>query len=207
MELQNRWNELATHYTDDEALINKWWNYISDHYSKKSRAYHNLIHLSSMFREMDKHAEKLENSNCLSFSIFFHDVIYKSLRKDNEEKSAEVAIQALTEMTVQKYMIQMCSQQINSTKKHEPLERSGNDCLFLIDFDLEILSREWEEYEIYTKQIRKEYKMVPYPIYRNGRKDAMIKFLEKEKIYQTEFYQKEKEESARKNILKEINSL
>jgi len=153
------------------------------------------------------HIEKIKDTRCLSFSIFFHDVIYKALRKNNEEKSAEVAEKALKEFNVNIGFIQKCKDQINSTNKHIPLNSSDTDCQLLIDFDLEILSRDWERYKLYTRQIRKEYKIVPYPIYRKGRKEAMLKFLKRDTIFYTEYYQKNKEEKARENIKREIDLL
>ncbi|MFT4664033.1 MAG: putative metal-dependent HD superfamily phosphohydrolase [Polaribacter sp.] len=77
----------------------------------------------------------------------------------------------------------------------------------LLDFDLEILSRDWKDYELYTQQIRKEYWMYPGPIYRKGRREAMQHFLEREYIYQSELFRTEGEEKARANIVAEIKSL
>jgi len=49
--------------------------------------------------------------------------------------------------------------------------------------------------------------MYPKPLFKSGRKKAMGKFLERPMIYQTPFYQKEKEAKARANIKREMEEL
>jgi predicted metal-dependent HD superfamily phosphohydrolase len=72
---------------------------------------------------------------------------------------------------------------------------------------LKILSKEWKEYEVYFKQIRKEYKIYPDMLYNPGRKKALQHFLENEFIFQTETFRTKYEKQARENIQREISQL
>ena len=94
---------------------------------------------------------------------------------------------------------------ICATQLHQHNE--NEDTNWLIDFDLKILSKDWEDYKIYCNQIRKEYKIYPNIVYKPGRKKALLHFLENSSIYQTEEFKTKYEVIARENIQKEISTL
>jgi predicted metal-dependent HD superfamily phosphohydrolase len=94
---------------------------------------------------------------------------------------------------------------ICATQLHQHNETE--DINWLIDFDLKILSNDWEAYQTYCNQIRKEYKMYPNILYKPGRKKALEHFLEQEFVYKTGIFQKLFDEKARNNIKKEITLL
>ena len=94
---------------------------------------------------------------------------------------------------------------ILATKLH--LKNKNEDFNWLIDFDLKILAKSWSVYEVYTQQIRREYKIYPDFLYKPGRKKALIHFLENEFIFCTNEFRLEHETQARSNILKEIGLL
>ena len=78
------------------------------------------------------------------------------------------------------------------------------DINWLLDFDLQILAAPWEDYEVYYKQIRQEYKIYPNMLYNPGRKKALHHFLERDFIFQTDVFRAAYEAKARENIKKEI---
>ncbi len=137
------------------------------------------------------------------YAIFYHDFVYNSTRKDNELKSAEFAVKILPATTsINKELV---FDLIMVTKTHQP--KNTEDENWIIDFDLKILSKDWEDYKTYYQQIRKEYKIYPDFLYNPGRKKALEHFLEHEFIYQTDEFRKAFEQQARQNIQKEINLL
>ena len=202
--LKQNWITLFSRFTEDTVLLESSWKAIENHYTHKNRAYHNLAHLSNMFGEAKKWEAHIADYEVLQFTIWFHDIVYNSLKKDNELKSALFAKEILEQTSLEKERIEQCYQQILLTINHQPAISASLDDRFLVDFDLEILSKDWESYKIYSQQVRKEYWMYPFVLYKNGRKKAMRHFLERDSIYQTPFYQKEKEAQARKNIEREI---
>ena len=204
--LQQKWTNLISSFTQKEELIVSSWKLIEQHYTQKNRAYHNLTHIQAMLQEAEQHLTQLEDEEGLQLAIWFHDIIYNPLKKDNEQRSAEVARQLLHQTSLSPERIHRCYQQILLTIKHEPLPTSTSDGQFLIDFDLEVLSRDWEAYQLYSQQIRKEYWMYPGPLFRKGRKQAMERFLQRPAIYQTPFY-RAKEAQARANIQREMEEL
>jgi len=204
--LKAAWKKLISQFTTDEHLILDSWQQIKQHYTEKNRAYHNLTHINNMLEEAAKFEKKITDKSVLLLAIWFHDIIYDPLSKTNEKDSAELAKKILSQTSLSPEKIQKCYDLILLTVKHQPDETAHLDDKLLVDFDLEILSRDWEAYKIYSEQVRKEYWMYPTPLFKNGRKKAMGKFLERPTIYQTPFYQK-KEAKARANIKREMEEL
>ncbi|WP_136666522.1 hypothetical protein [Flavobacterium sp. H122] len=203
MELQQLFNRLLENIGFSNNEIFSRWNELQKAYSHKSRHYHNLNHLKEMIACFEKYRDELQFPDEVLYAIFYHDYIYKSSRKDNEQKSAEFAIQILPENTaLNKDRIY---QLIMATKNHQPSQ--NEDEKWLIDFDLKILAKEWDDYTAYFKQIRKEYKIYPDFLYNPGRKKALLHFLENEFIYQTKVFRDLYEQQARQNIKQEIELL
>jgi len=200
MNLKDKYTELLLNIGFEEKEIQKNWQHLEKAYSNKSRHYHNLTHLKDMIESFEKYTDKLQNPNEVLFSIFYHDIVYSSSKKDNELKSAKYALSILPENI--SLNTQLVFDAIYATQQHQHNEIE--DINWLIDFDLKILARDWEEYKIYFEQIRKEYRIYPDFLYKPGRAKALKHFLENEFIFQTDEFRKLYEEKARINIEKEI---
>lgn len=205
MILKDKFFQLCFQFNQDEILIANLWQEIEKRYSEKGRHYHNLTHLENMFLELELVKDKIVNFNNISFSVFYHDVIYDSSSKLNEEKSAEFAEAKLKKLGLSKTDIRDISEQILATKSHQNSE--NNDTNYLLDVDLSILGKDIETYLKYTKQIRKEYSIYPDFLYKPGRRKVLQHFLELESIFKTEYFREKYEIRARENIEFEIGKL
>jgi predicted metal-dependent HD superfamily phosphohydrolase len=205
MILKDRFESLCLNFTEDKILIEKFWIEIENNYSAKSRHYHNLQHLENMFEEIDAVRNQIEKFDNISFSIFYHDIIYDASSKLNEEKSADIAKERLEILGVNKDDIQNIHDQILATKSHK--KSDNKDTNFLLDADLSILGKSSQVYLEYTKQIRKEYSIYPDFLYKPGRKKVLQHFLELESIFKTEYFRGKYEIQAKKNIEFELKSL
>lgn len=203
MSLNKIYSELLANIGFTEKAIEQNWLDLEKAYSKKSRHYHNLTHIAAMMESFETYRDKLDKPNEILFSIFYHDYIYKSSKKDNELKSAEFALSILPENS--SFDRQLVFDAICATQQHQ--HNTIEDINWLIDFDLKILVRDWEDYKIYFEQIRKEYRIYPDFLYKPGRAKALKHFLENEFIFQTEEFRGLYEEKARMNIEKEISIL
>lgn len=197
--------KLCSKYSDNQKLINEYWKEIEKSYSQKSRYYHNLFHLENMITELMLVNDEINDIDSILFSVFYHDVVYKSTSKNNEEKSADIAKIRLQKINLSEDHIEKIYNQILATKSHK--ESDKIDTNFLLDSDLSILGKNWIEYERYIKQIRKEYSIYPDFLYNPGRKKVLEHFLTYDKIYKTDFFRDLYEKQARENILKEIELL
>ncbi|WP_428228573.1 HD domain-containing protein [Flavobacterium sp.] len=200
MFLKQKYTELLLNIGFEEKEILYNWLNLEKAYSGKSRHYHNLTHIKDMILSFETYSGKLKSPNEILFSIFYHDYVYVSSKKDNELKSAEYALSILPENV--KLDKQLVFDAICATQQHQHNE--NEDINWLIDFDLKILARDWEDYKTYFEQIRKEYRIYPDLLYKPGRAKALKHFLEHEFIFQTEEFRSLYEEKARENIESEI---
>ncbi|WP_210149760.1 HD domain-containing protein [Chryseobacterium scophthalmum] len=205
MVLKDRFESLCLNFTKDKILIEKFWFEIEKKYSGRSRHYHNLQHLENMFEEIDAVRNQIKKFDTISFSIFYHDVIYDATSKLNEEKSADIAKERLEILDLNNEDLQQVYEQILATKSHQKSE--NEDTNFLLDADLSVLGKSSKVYSEYTKQIRKEYSIYPDFLYKPGRKKVLQHFLELESIFKTEFFRNKYETQARENIEFELKGL
>ncbi|QCE43512.1 hypothetical protein E9099_07835 [Psychroserpens sp. NJDZ02] len=160
-----------------------------------------------MLKQLDQIQTKIEDLDSLRFAIWYHDIVYKSTKKDNEEKSALFALKRLKRINFKPERAQSVEHLILSTKKHNILVTQNNDNAVLLDLDLSILGTDWNTYKKYISNIRKEYKIYPDFMYNPGRKKVLNHFLERENLYFTEHYKKQYEQQARENLSREIKLL
>lgn len=64
-----------------------------------------------------------------------------------------------------------------------------------------------DEYDVYSKQIREEYNCYSWEEYRNGRMAVMRGFLNRERLYFSDYFHQKYEVRARNNIEREVRSL
>lgn len=203
MNLKEIYSDLLSNIGFSANEIQQNWLDLEKAYSAKSRHYHNLTHLKEMIASFETYRDKLQNPNEILFSIFYHDFVYSASKKDNELKSAEYALAVLTEnLDLNKQLI---FDAICATQQHQ--QNEIEDINWLIDFDLKILAKDWDDYKIYFEQIRKEYRIYPDFLYKPGRAKALKHFLENEFIFQTDAFRGLYEEKARNNIENEISLL
>ncbi|UWX62614.1 hypothetical protein N0B40_10040 [Chryseobacterium oranimense] len=205
MNLQEKFTELCFLYTKDRNLVEGLWLEIEKKYSGKGRHYHNLFHLECMFLELESVKSPIEDDHTVSFSVFYHDVIYDATSKSNEEKSASFAVERLQKMELNPDTISKVEYQILATKSHR--KSDDTDTNYLLDADLSILGKEPDVYFDYTRKIRKEYALYPDILYKPGRKKVLKHFLELESIFKTENFRDRYEEQARENLAAELKLL
>ena len=70
-----------------------------------------------------------------------------------------------------------------------------------------ILGKPADEFARYDAAIRQEYAWVSAEAYRAGRSKVLQSFLDRDRIYQTEFFRNRYEEKARENLQRVIKRL
>ena len=198
--LKNNFYILCEKFTTNNKFTKKLWNEIELSHSNKNRYYHTLSHLENIYTELNI----FQLSHIVEFAIFYHDIIYNIQKKDNEEKSAILAVKRLTELGLSDTSINKIYQLILETKNHQ--STSLENSLFL-DADLSILGSKVEIYKKYIENIRKEYDIYSDKEYKSGRKKIIKEFLTKNRIYISNYFYTLYEEQARKNLEDELKLL
>jgi len=205
MKLKGNFTDLCLHFTKNGNLIENLWQEIETRYSAKDRYYHDLFHLENMFMELESVKSLIEDFYTVSFSVFYHDVIYDVSSKSNEEKSASYAAERLQKVGFPQALILKTENQILATKSHT--KSDDPDTNYLLDADLSVLGKDSAIYFDYTQKIRKEYALYPDFLYKPGRKKVLKHFLELKSIFKTEHFRDKYEQQARRNIAAEIQLL
>ena len=202
------WEKL-TAFSRKEDVKERLWKEIEYRYAENHRAYHHLGHIAYLFQLLNTYLGQIANPAVVGFAILYHDIVYDTYRKDNEEQSAAIATNHLTELLINKVIAVHIKTFILATKNHVLPEgyELNPDLAFFLDFDRAILGEDVETYKVYSGKIRKEYAQYTDDLYQAGRKQALQKFISSPHIYSTNDFRVVMEDAARKNIQMEIELL
>lgn len=160
------------------------------------RHYHTLSHLEACLRELDEFRALAVRPAEVELALWFHDVVYRTWRKDNEEQSAALAARLLR--AAPEESVERVRQSILATRhREEPL---AGDVALVVDIDLSILGASPELYAQFERAIRREYWWVPRARYVAGRGRILASFLERATIYQHDAFHERYDARARENI-------
>lgn len=210
-ELKPKWNNLMTeieanqdfnihsieHQKEDAAFLE-----IYKKYSEKKRHYHNLLHILACLKEFKEVKDLAEHPLELQAGIIGHDVIYNTRARGNEQQSADY---------MQNLFLKLGSSHDFAKKVHDLILLTKHDKVpkiidgkIIVDIDLSIFGKSEKEFDEYDKNIRKEYSWVSEEDFRNSRAKVLQSFLNRKKIYATNFFREKYEERARINLKRVI---
>ncbi len=200
------WDELLQDFNIHQATAKTTFTQIVEAYSNPNRFYHKLEHIHHVLAEIRSLESQTKNSQAVKLAAWFHDIVYDTKAKDNEEKSANYAVELLSSLSVPPNVIRNVEHLILTTKNHQA-SPNDYDAQILLDADLAILGSKKSEYNQYTQAIRQEYIWVPEAEYFAARKKVLEKFMQRKNIYFTQLMQQAKEQTARNNIKAEIEKM
>jgi len=169
-------------------------------YGESHRSYHTLEHVESMLTY--KH-EIMPLDDELELAILFHDVIYDPQSQENERNSSDYFLRCFDGFIWGEFASEV--ERLILATDHGCKRRGTNREDLLIDLDLSIFSAYAVDYDRYSQGIREEFKHLSDEVYVKGRTRVLQKFLNKP-IYGTRYF-RPKEELARKNLERELESL
>ena len=174
-------------------------------YAEPTRAYHTAEHIEDCLTLLDASRTLARHADEVEAAIWFHDAVYVAARTDNEERSAELARASLRGAQVASEIAERIRGLVLKTRHGTTLHEA--DAALLCDIDLSILGRSPEVFDLFERQIRQEYAMVPEPIYRKGRSEILRGFLNRASIYQTAWFRQRYEDRARENLERVLTTL
>jgi predicted metal-dependent HD superfamily phosphohydrolase len=183
----------------------RWLRQLTQAYSEPHRHYHTLRHVTECLTEFDAVRHLARQPVAVEMAIWFHDAIYDTHAQDNEERSAELAAQCLSEVGANGSLIETVKRLVLSTKSHDAA--MDVDAPLMVDMDLSILGQSRERFHEYEIQIRQEYAWVPEAVFAAKRAEILGRFLARERNYATSWFSMKYEEQARGNLQDSVSKL
>jgi predicted metal-dependent HD superfamily phosphohydrolase len=179
-------------------------------YAVPERHYHNLTHIEAMLGLLRSYEDALSDPQSVEVAIWFHDAIYDTRRHDNEEKSAELAADRLTDL-LSPDRIALIASMIRATAGHHVPDglddTQRRDCALFLDMDLSILGGMPDLFAAYENAVRREYGWVPDALWREGRRKVLQGFLDRPAIYASPQFRASHEATARANLARSLERL
>jgi predicted metal-dependent HD superfamily phosphohydrolase len=174
-------------------------------YSEEHRAYHTAEHIAHCLDELDHVPDLAKQPLEVEMALWFHDAVYDPHASDNEEKSAAWARQVLLASNCPAESVARICDLILTTKHDKPpLE---NDTQLIADIDLSSLGQPESEFLSNERKIRKEYQWVPEKKYQEERVKTLKAFLQRKRIYFTDYFEALYGIQARKNLFNALKRL
>jgi predicted metal-dependent HD superfamily phosphohydrolase len=182
----------------------------------RDRAYHNLDHLAHTLAHLYaaiREEDGVDETSAV-LALLFHDIVYTVGASNNESMSSRVLLMDAASLLPESISVDAAIQAAETIREtanhghHEPFDVENFFTITdmgVLDCDLAILGEGVDLYEAYRRKIRTEYRNVPVADYVAGRL-AFLKKLQSG-VFLTDYFKREYEESAQKNIEREISEL
>ena len=210
--MRRRWYDLCLRMNRGMMpQIEGTWRIIHFSYAEPHRLYHALRHIGYCLDRYEEYKASVQISKHGAFpetelALWLHDLRYDFHRNDNEHESSLWAGVLLKSLLLDDVVCTQVSHLICQTKHDRPshLEQEGK---IVLDVDLAHFAKPFEEFAVDTQRIRLEYDWVPKAEFCKKRAEILQGFLDRPRIYQTDYFYEKYEAKARENLKRSIEQL
>jgi predicted metal-dependent HD superfamily phosphohydrolase len=207
--IARRWSPLLDGLDELPDLLPE----LARRYAEPHRVYHGIEHIAALAqlyvdvaRGPTWHAP-IE----VALAILFHDAIYEPGRSDNEDRSADLAIEMLRERPSSEARavdLERLAELIRATKSHDQLAHADDhDLAHFIDADMAIIGTPPHIYDAYAQAVRREFSSIPSPMFDRGREAFLLEQLARASQFHTPWFRARYEHAARTNLARELATL
>lgn len=182
------------------------WQALQAAHVTPPRAYHHFGHVKALLQHCQQVAmgPGWAHPREVYLAALYHDAVYVAGRKDNEARSAQLALQAIEQwLPGQGVDAQRVQQLILDTARHGQIgvdDVDAETALFL-DCDMAILGAPAEVFDAYDRGVAEEYRgVVPGFLYRAGRRRFLQGLLKQPRIFLSDFFHQQLDGAARENL-------
>ncbi|MDP2768350.1 MAG: hypothetical protein Q8O81_00760 [Giesbergeria sp.] len=208
-ELQAQWQALGAALQRDHPAWQREGQRLIRSWSRWPRAYHDTTHLHACLQHLHTVQHDLpgvlHNPAAMALALWFHDAVYWPWSAHNEERSADWAARFLRAQTLPVALVDTVHQHILDTR-HTPGPLTG-DAQWVVDIDLAILGQGTAVYDQFERNVRHEYFFVRRARYIAGRSAVLQSFLDRPRIYGTDWFFARYEAAARQNLARALVAL
>jgi predicted metal-dependent HD superfamily phosphohydrolase len=174
-------------------------------YAEPHRRYHVIGHIAHMLKGFESLEGLAKNPEAIEFAIWFHDAVYDTQAKDNEAKSAELAVEAAQKLGLPDKFANEVRRLILATE-HKDLPQD-TDAKIVVDLDLASLASEPAVFDKNSANIRFEYGWVPEAIFNAKRAEFAEGMLKRQRIFSLPAMKEKYEAKARANLKRHVADL
>lgn len=179
-------------------------------YGTPPRAYHNFAHVQEVLRHYDEVAEGpgWNRPEEVRLAVLYHDAIYEAGRKDNEARSAQLAVEHIARWLPDRGIdAARVAELINLTARHGTLQAQDvdRDAALFLDCDMAILGADPGVFAAYDRGIAAEYRgVVPAWLFKLNRRRFLKALLGKERIFLSDWFHQRLDARARTNLRRAV---
>ena len=187
-------------------------------YHEPHRHYHTADHINACLCFLDEAAGRMKNPEIVEIALWYHDAVFDPRAADNEERSAIWAESFLSahgaapDLSTQVYRLIMATRHAvadNAASDTAPSDAAPSDAdrAWMIDIDLAVLGGDPVTYDRFENAIRQEYAWVDDAIFCEKRAALLRSFLDRPRLYATDYFFTRFEKSARLNLERALCAL
>ncbi len=186
-------------------------------YSTPPRAYHSFAHVQDVLRhygEVDAGPGWRQPAEPW-VAVLYHDAIYMPGRRDNEKRSADLALEHIQQWLPDAGLNgARVAELIELTARHGSVSAGdlgtgpgALDAMHFLDCDMAILGASADTFGAYDRGIAAEYAgVLPAVVFRFNRRRFLKSLLERDRIFLSEYFHERYDASARENIERALGS-
>ena len=188
------------------------WTALEAAYAVPPRAYHDFRHVRDVLRQYDAVADGpgWSQPDEVFLAVLYHDAIHEPARRDNEARSAELAIEHIARWLPGAGVdAARVAALIALTARHGTLspEAVDRDAALFLDCDMAILGAEPAVFDAYDRGIAAEYRgHVPGWLFRVNRRRFLKGLLARERIFLSDFFHERLDARARSNLRRALTT-
>ena len=175
-------------------------------YSEPWRHYHDEDHISEMgmhVHDAERDGVRIHDGAAACAFVLWHDAVYDPQAPHSRNETLSAALcRADFSAIAEPVSVERACTAILATIGHAPPEdiASCPDIAILLDADLAILGAAPERFRQYDAAIRKEYAHVPDEVYGPRRREVLGRFLQRDRLYLTDWAHERWDARARDNL-------
>ncbi|BAS11299.1 hypothetical protein AHiyo4_47210 [Arthrobacter sp. Hiyo4] len=152
---------------------------------------------------MDLLTDPADPPRTVLLAAWFHDAVYRGIAGQDEEESARLAEERLTDAGLPAAEVEEVARLVRLTSDHRP-EPGDDDGALLCDADLSVLGGEPEPYARYVAAVREDYAHIGDADFAAGRDAVVRHLLELDPLFHSDRARELWLDAARRNLQGEL---
>ena len=188
MDIKKRFNDLIRKNFPDvsKEWIKETGELIISSYSEPHRYYHNLNHIEDCMKMFDMVRYNINNMLDIELAIYFHDIVYDPLAKDNEVRSADIAFERISH--INENLANRIKDLVLFTEYSKTFNKSHSNMDFIYLRDIDFHTMGTEAYWKNAKDIRKEFSCYTDEEFYQGRIKFLQMILDNGRIFESTYF-------------------